>query len=72
MRSGGKRKKTLETVREREREGERGREKKLGRLTETQRRKERWREEGIRPPDPERHSGPIGSQSLTQIRERPC
>lgn len=63
--------------RERERErggggGERGREKKLGRLTETQRRKERWREEGIRPPDPERHSGPIGSQSLTQIRERPC
>ena len=61
-----------EREREREREGERGREKKLGRLTETQRRKERWREEGIRPPDPERHSGPIGSQSLTQIRERPC
>ena len=71
---GGQRERERERERERgrEREGERGREKKLGRLTETQRRKERWREEGIRPPDPERHSGPIGSQSLTQIRERPC
>ena len=69
---GRERERERERERGREREGERGREKKLGRLTETQRRKERWREEGIRPPDPERHSGPIGSQSLTQIRERPC